>query len=274
MALLTVDDLHVSYGDTPAVSGAGFEVGEGEIVALLGSNGAGKTTTLRTISGLQRAKSGSVMFQGRDITRAKANVIVEMGLAHVPEGRRIFGTLTVEENLELGGYLSRRNPKLVQQRKDEVFGLFPRLVERRRQLGGTMSGGEQQMLAIGRALMTQPKLLALDEPSMGLAPIIVRAVGEVISRIRDNGTAVLMVEQNARQALRLSDRAYILETGSIVLSGPARELAADPRVRHAYLGGSAEDTAVNTPSDRLARQLDTSAAGPAADATHEGKSDR
>jgi branched-chain amino acid transport system ATP-binding protein len=258
MALLTVDDLHVSYGDTPAVRGAGFEVGEGEIVALLGSNGAGKTTTLRTISGLERAKSGTVMFDGRNITRSKANLIVEMGLAHVPEGRRIFGTLTVEENLELGGYLSRRNPKVVQQRKQEVYELFPRLVERRRQLGGTMSGGEQQMLAIGRALMTQPKLLALDEPSMGLAPIIVRAVGEVIGRIRDRGTAVLMVEQNARQALRLADRAYILETGTIVLSGPAREMAADPRVQHAYLGGSAED-ATDTPADETLHQVEESA---------------
>ncbi len=258
MALLTVEDLHVSYGDTPAVRGASFEVGEGEIVALLGSNGAGKTTTLRTISGLEKAKSGTVTFDGRNITRSKANVIVELGLAHVPEGRRIFGTLTVEENLELGGYLSRRHPKVVEERKHEVFELFPRLVERRKQLGGTMSGGEQQMLAIGRALMTQPKLLALDEPSMGLAPIVVRAVGDVISRIRDNGTAVLMVEQNARQALRLADRAYILETGTIVLSGPADELAVDPRVQHAYLGGSAEDT-TDTPADETLRRVEESA---------------
>ena len=243
MALLTVTDLHTYYGDTAAVRGASLEVGEGEIVALLGSNGAGKTTTLRTISRLERCRSGSVVFDGVDITKARAHSVVEMGLAHVPEGRRIFPALTVEENLNLGGYLSRRDQKAVTTRKHEIFDLFPRLVERRGQLGGTLSGGEQQMLAIGRALMVQPRLLALDEPSMGLAPIMVRAVGEVIRRIRASGTAILMVEQNARQALRLADRAYVLETGRIVLSGPARELAGDPRVQHAYLGGSAEEVA-------------------------------
>lgn len=241
MALLTVTDLHTSYGDTAAVRGASLEVGEGEIVALLGSNGAGKTTTLRTISGLQRAGRGSVVFADRDITRARAHAIVGLGLAHVPEGRRIFPGLTVEENLTLGGYLSRREGALVARRRQAVFELFPRLVERRAQLGGTLSGGEQQMLAIGRALMTEPRLLALDEPSMGLGPIVVKAVGEVIRRIRDQGTAILMVEQNARQALALADRAYVLETGRIVLEGRAADLAEDVRVRHAYLGGSAED---------------------------------
>lgn len=242
MALLSVTDLHTYYGDTAAVRGACLEVEEGEIVALLGSNGAGKTTTLRSISRLERSRSGSVVFDGVDITKSRAHVIVEMGLAHVPEGRRIFPALTVEENLNLGGYLSRRDSRTVTKRKREVFELFPRLVERRTQFGGTLSGGEQQMLAIGRALMVQPRLLALDEPSMGLAPIMVKAVGEVIRRIRASGTAILMVEQNARQALRLADRAYVLETGRIVLSGSARELAIDPRVQHAYLGGSAEET--------------------------------
>lgn len=241
MALLTVSDIHTSYGDTAAVRGVSLEVSEGEIVALLGSNGAGKTTTLRTISGLERSRSGSIIFEGTDITKARAHVIVGMGLAQVPEGRRIFAALTVEENLNLGGYLSRRDHATLARRKQEVFDLFPRLVERRAQFGGTLSGGEQQMLAIGRALMLQPRLLALDEPSMGLAPIMVKAVFEVIRRIRASGTAILMVEQNVRQALRLADRAYVLETGRIVLSGPAGELAGDARVQHAYLGGSAEE---------------------------------
>jgi branched-chain amino acid transport system ATP-binding protein len=241
MALLTVTDVHTSYGDTEAVRGVSLEVAEGEIVAVLGSNGAGKTTTLRTISGLERARSGSVVFDGVDITKARAHTIVERGLAQVPEGRRIFPALTIDENLNLGGYLARRDPKTLAKRKNEVFELFPRLVERRSQFGGTLSGGEQQMLAIGRALMVQPRLLTLDEPSMGLAPIMVKAVFEVVRRIRASGTAVLMVEQNVRQALGLADRAYVLETGRIVLSGPAHELSQDTRVQHAYLGGSADD---------------------------------
>jgi branched-chain amino acid transport system ATP-binding protein len=241
MALLTVTDVHTSYGDTEAVRGVSLEVAEGEIVAVLGSNGAGKTTTLRTISGLERARSGTVVFDGVDITKARAHTIVERGLAQVPEGRRIFPALTIDENLNLGGYLARRDPKTLAKRKQEVFELFPRLVERRSQFGGTLSGGEQQMLAIGRALMVQPRLLTLDEPSMGLAPIMVKAVFEVVRRIRASGTAVLMVEQNVRQALGLADRAYVLETGRIVLSGPAHELSQDTRVQHAYLGGSADD---------------------------------
>jgi branched-chain amino acid transport system ATP-binding protein len=240
MALLTVTDIHTSYGDTAAVRGVSLEVSEGEIVALLGSNGAGKTTTLRTISGLERSRSGSIIFADTDITKARAHTIVAMGLAQVPEGRRIFAGLTVEENLNLGGYLSRRDQATLTRRKQEVFDLFPRLVDRRAQFGGTLSGGEQQMLAIGRALMVQPRLLTLDEPSMGLAPIMVKAVFEVIRRIRTGGTAILMVEQNVRQALRLADRAYVLETGQIVLSGLAHELAVDPRVQHAYLGGSVD----------------------------------
>ena len=241
MALLTVTDIHTSYGDTEAVRGVSLEVAEGEIVAVLGSNGAGKTTTLRTISGLERPRSGTVVFDGVDITKARAHTIVERGLAQVPEGRRIFPALTIDENLNLGGYLARRDPKTLAKRKQEVFELFPRLVERRSQFGGTLSGGEQQMLAIGRALMVQPRLLTLDEPSMGLAPIMVKAVFEVVRRIRASGTAVLMVEQNVRQALGLADRAYVLETGRIVLSGPAHELSQDTRVQHAYLGGSADD---------------------------------
>jgi branched-chain amino acid transport system ATP-binding protein len=240
LAILTVADLHAYYGDIAALQGISLQVAEGEIVALLGSNGAGKTTTLRTVSGLQRPRAGTVAFGGTDITRERAHVIVARGLAHVPEGRRIFPALSVEENINLGGYLSRRDHAAMARRKQQVFELFPRLAERRRQLGGTLSGGEQQMLAIGRALMNEPRLLALDEPSLGLAPVMVRAVGEVIRRIRDRGTAILMVEQNARQALALADRAYVLEAGRVVIEGPAADLARDARVQHAYLGGSAE----------------------------------
>jgi len=243
VAILTVTDLHAYYGDMAALRGVSLQVGEGEIVALLGSNGAGKTTTLRSISGLHRPRKGSVRFGGADITRERAHNIVAKGLAHVPEGRRIFPALSVEENLNLGGYLSRRDRGTMARRKQQVFELFPRLAERRRQYGGTLSGGEQQMLAIGRALMNEPRLLALDEPSMGLAPVLVRAVGEVIRRIRARGAAILMVEQNARQALALADRAYVLETGRVVIEGPAGDLAADVRVQHAYLGGSAEEAA-------------------------------
>jgi branched-chain amino acid transport system ATP-binding protein len=241
--LLTVADLYTYYGHVAAVRGVSLHVDEGEIVALLGSNGAGKTTTLRTISGLQRPRGGTVTLAGADITRAAPHAIVARGLGHVPEGRRIFAALTVEENLNLGGYLSRRDHSLVAARKQQVFEMFPRLAERRRQLGGLLSGGEQQMLAVGRAMMNEPRLLALDEPSLGLSPVLVKAVGEVISRIRASGTAILMVEQNARQALALADRAYVLETGRIVLEGPAADLARDPRVQHAYLGGSAEEPA-------------------------------
>jgi branched-chain amino acid transport system ATP-binding protein len=243
VALLTVTGLHAYYGDVPALRGVSLEVGEGEIVALLGSNGAGKTTTLRAISGLMRPRQGTISFGGTDITRERAHLIVARGLNQVPEGRKIFPALSVEENLNLGGYLTRRDHTTMAHRKQQVFDLFPRLAERRRQLGGTLSGGEQQMLAIGRALMNQPRLLTLDEPSMGLAPVVVRAVGEVIRRIRASGTAILMVEQNARQALALADRAYVLETGRVVIEGPASELAQDVRVQHAYLGGSAEEAA-------------------------------
>jgi branched-chain amino acid transport system ATP-binding protein len=240
MALLEVRDLHTFYGNIEALKGVSLQVEEGEIVALLGANGAGKTTTLRTISGLERARSGSVTFRGKDITRARAHEIVLLGLGHVPEGRRVFANLTVEENLNLGAYLFRRHKKRIEERREAVYGIFPRLHERRTQLAGTLSGGEQQMLAIGRAMMVEPKVLALDEPSMGLAPILVRQIFSIIEEIRKNGTAILLVEQNARQALRLADRGYVLETGQIVLQDSAQVLADDPRVRAAYLGGEPE----------------------------------
>ena len=240
MALLEVRDLHTFYGSIEALKGISFQVDEGEIVALLGSNGAGKTTTLRSISGLERPRSGLVRFAGQEIQRMAAHRIVQLGLGHVPEGRRIFVNLTVEENLSLGGYLLRRTPHEVHLRRDEVFERLPRLLERRHQLAGTLSGGEQQMLAIGRALITRPKLLALDEPSMGLAPILVHAIFQTIAEIRKGGTAILLVEQNARQALRLADRGYVLETGSIVLQDEAKALAENRRVQAAYLGGEPE----------------------------------
>ncbi len=214
---------------------------QGEIVALLGSNGAGKTTTLRSISGLERPRSGRVVFDGREVTRARTHDIVAMGLGHVPEGRRVFPNLTVEDNLNLGGYLYRKERERLAERRQEVYRLLPRLAERPRQLAGTLSGGEQQMLAIGRALMTRPKLLALDEPSMGLAPNLVRAIFGILARIRRDGTSILLVEQNARQALRLADRAYVLETGQVTLAGAASKLAKDPRVLAAYLGGSVSE---------------------------------
>lgn len=237
MNLLEVSDLISRYGQIEALAGISFDVGPGEIVALLGSNGAGKTTTLRTITGLHRAKAGRIVFDGKDVSRLGAHQIVALGLGHVPEGRRVFPALTVAENLLLGGYLKRRERHVVNERRDEIYEMFPRLGERRNQLAGLMSGGEQQMLAIGRALMHRPRLLALDEPTMGLAPQTARQVLDIIRRIRDEGTTILIVEQNAHQALRLADRAYVLESGRIALSGPAAELAVDPRVKAAYLGG-------------------------------------
>lgn len=240
MALLEISDLHTFYGNIEALRGISLEVEEGEIVALLGSNGAGKTTTLRTISGLERARSGSVKLAGEEITRRRAHDIVSLGLSHVPEGRRIFANLTIEENLGLGAYLYRRHPALIKERRQTVYEIFPRLLERKDQLAGTLSGGEQQMLAIGRAMMVQPKVLALDEPSMGLAPILVRQIFRIIEEIRQRGTAILLVEQNALQALRLADRGYVIETGRIVLHDDAKALAQDPRVRAAYLGGEPE----------------------------------
>ena len=237
MALLEVRDLHVFYGNIEALKGISVDAQPGQIVAILGGNGAGKTTTLRTISGLLRPRSGSITCDGKSLVGVAAHVIVGMGLSHVPEGRRIFNILNVEENLNLGGYLLRSHGKLVKERKAAVFELFPRLAERRMQLAGTLSGGEQQMLAIGRALMSDPKVLMLDEPSLGLAPILARSVLKTVRHIADRGAAVLLVEQNARQALAIADYAYVIEVGRIALQGEAAVLARDERVQKAYLGG-------------------------------------
>ena len=237
--LLDVRDLRVNYGNIEALHGISLDVAPGEIVALLGANGAGKTTTLRTISGLLRPRGGTIVFEGQAIVGLPSHRIVALGIGHVPEGRRIFGGLTVEENLRLGGYLLRRDAAALEQGIAQAYETFSRLLERKDQLAGTLSGGEQQMLAIARALMLKPKLVLLDEPSMGLAPKLVRAIFEVIARISHAGTAVLLVEQNARQALRIANRAYVLEGGRVALAGAARELAVDNRVRATYLGGSA-----------------------------------
>jgi branched-chain amino acid transport system ATP-binding protein len=234
--LLAVQDLHVSYGNIAAVKGLTFEVRAGEIVTLIGSNGAGKSTTLRTVSGLLGPRSGSIVFDGRKINGMPGNKVVAAGICHAPEGRRIFPRMTVMENLELGAFL-RDDKDAVTQDLDRVLTLFPRLKERITQKAGTMSGGEQQMLAVGRALMGNPKLLLLDEPSMGLAPVLVDLVFDTIQTIRDQGTTILLVEQNALAALRIADYAYVLESGALKLAGPARELADDEDVIRAYLGG-------------------------------------
>ena len=239
MGLLEIRDLQVSYGNVEVLHGISLDVGEGEIVALLGSNGAGKTTTLRAVSGLIRPRAGEIVMAGQPLNALRAHQIVALGLGHVPEGRRMFGALTVEENLQLGGYLIRRDAAMMAQRMDRVYQTFPRLGERRSQLAGTLSGGEQQMLAIARALMLRPRIIVLDEPSMGLAPKLVRVIFRMIADICNEGTSILLVEQNARQALRIAHRAYVLESGRIALAGLARDLAQDSRVRAAYLGGSA-----------------------------------
>jgi branched-chain amino acid transport system ATP-binding protein len=236
VSTLTVDAADVYYGRVHALRGLSFEVQEGEIVCLLGNNGAGKSTTMNMLSGLVRPKSGAVRWGEMDLATAKPWDIVAAGLIHVPEGRRIFSTMTVHENLLLGGY-TVRDAKLIGQRVEQVYALMPRLAERRRQQGGTLSGGEQQMVAIGRAIIGGPKLLLLDEPSMGLAPLVVKQVMETIQAVNAQGTTVLLVEQNARAALRIADRAYVVESGQTTLSGPAAELAADARVIDAYLGG-------------------------------------
>ncbi|QIA28108.1 ABC transporter ATP-binding protein [Thermaerobacter sp. PB12/4term] len=234
--LLSVEQLNVAYGAIKAVQDLSLEVGEGEIVALLGANGAGKTTTLRTISGLIRPRSGRIVYDGRVITQWPAHRIVAAGLVHVPEGRRVFAPLTVRENLELGAYTVRSGGD-VEARMREVFARFPRLEERQHQLAGTLSGGEQQMLAIGRALMTRPRLLLLDEPSLGLAPLLVREIFATIKEINQrDGVTILLVEQNAHQALQIAHRAYVLESGRMALEGPAARLIDDPRVQAAYLG--------------------------------------
>ncbi|GAA4624022.1 ABC transporter ATP-binding protein [Actinoallomurus vinaceus] len=234
--MLEVSDLEVSYGGVQALRGMSLTVGEGEIVALLGNNGAGKTTMLSAVSGLVRPGAGRIAYEGADITREPPPKIVGRGLVHVPEGRRIFSTLTVHENLLLGGYLVR-DAKELARRVDRAYTLLPKLAERRDQHGGTLSGGEQQMLAIGRALVAGPRLLMLDEPSMGLAPLIVAAVMDVIRDINEAGTSVLLVEQNAKAALKIAHRGYVIENGRCVLDGPAADLAADSRVVEAYLGG-------------------------------------
>ncbi|MBE3598904.1 MAG: ABC transporter ATP-binding protein [Limnochordaceae bacterium] len=235
-ALLELEEVHVFYGRVHALSGLTLHVREGEIVALLGANGAGKSTTLRAISGLVRPASGQVRLDGRPISGLPADAIVSRGVAHVPEGRRVFATLTVEENLRLGAFLRRRDQAGVARSLEWVYSLFPRLAERRRQLAGTLSGGEQQMLAIGRALMAGPRILLLDEPSLGLAPLLVRSIFATLRAIHRQGVAILLVEQNARAALRLAGRAYVLETGHLFAAGESGALAADPRIREAYLG--------------------------------------
>ena len=234
-SLLRVDDIHVYYGSIHAIKGISFEVNEGEIVTLIGANGAGKSTTLNTVSGLLRPRSGMITFEGKSIVGIGASRIVSLGMALCPEGRRVFQQMTVRENLEMGGY-SRPNTEIPASLED-VFMRFPRLKEREKQIAGTLSGGEQQMLAMGRALMSKPKLLMLDEPSMGLAPILVEQIFDIIKELHNTGTTILLVEQNAQMALSIADRAYVLGTGKITISGPAAEVLADDRVREAYLGG-------------------------------------
>jgi len=234
--LLRIEELEVGYGAIAALRGVTLEVRAGEIVTLIGSNGAGKSTLLRSVSGLVRPRRGRILLDGEDIGSARPDQIVRLGVCHVPEGRRIFANLSVLENLQMGGYVRRGSSA---ETLEQVLSLFPRLRERLKQAGGTLSGGEQQMLAIGRALMAQPRLLLLDEPSLGLAPRLVQQIFEIIQTIHAAGTTVVLVEQNAHQALRIASRAYVLETGSLVLEGSAAELAADPRVRRAYLGEEA-----------------------------------
>ncbi|RPJ29964.1 MAG: ABC transporter ATP-binding protein [Planctomycetaceae bacterium] len=237
--LLEVRDLSVFYGAIQAVKGISFDVGEGEIVTLIGANGAGKSTTLKAISGMMRPKSGSIKFKGSEVTTRAPHTIVAEGMAHVPEGRRMFANLTVHENLLLGAFtVNDRNA--VSKNIERVFARFPRLKERINQPSGTLSGGEQQMLAMGRGLMSQPKLMMLDEPSMGLSPILVQQVFDIIREINQTGTSILLVEQNAFMALQIASRAYVLETGHIVLSGAAADLQKDPKVRAAYLGDVVE----------------------------------
>jgi branched-chain amino acid transport system ATP-binding protein len=233
--MLKVNNINISYGAIHAIHDLSLEVNDGEIVTLIGANGAGKTSTLRAISGLNSIKSGEINYDDKVITNIGAHKIVAHGISQVPEGRRVFGDQTIEENLLLGAYL-RRNKTEIKESMEEVFTLFPRVKERRKQLAGTMSGGEQQMLAIGRALMAKPKLLLLDEPSMGLAPIVVEEIFEIIKNIRKSGTTILLVEQNANAALQIADRGYVLETGSVVLEGLAQNLLHDDSVRKAYLG--------------------------------------
>ena len=234
MALLEVKGLEVFYGVIQAIKGISFEVNQGEIIALIGANGAGKTTTLQTITGMIPSKAGTIIYDGKDITRTPGHKLVPMGIAHVPEGRRVFAELTVLQNLKLGAY-TRSDKGEVEETLKMIYRRFPRLEERKNQMAGTLSGGEQQMLAMGRALMSHPKLIVMDEPSMGLSPIFVNEIFDIIQSINKDGTTVLLVEQNAKKALSIANRAYVLETGTIALSGDARELMNDDSVKKAYL---------------------------------------
>ena len=234
--MLEVKNLHVSYGMIDAVKGIDFQVNDGEIVSLIGANGAGKTTTMHTLSGLLKAKEGQILLDGKDLTKVKANKIVGMGLVQVPEGRRVFTQISVEENLQLGAYLRHDKSEIAKDFR-HVYELFPRLEERKKQLAGTLSGGEQQMLAMARALMSKPKVLLMDEPSMGLSPLLVKEIFAIIKDINKAGTTIFVVEQNAKMALEIADHAYVMETGKIVLSGTGKELAASSEVQKAYLGG-------------------------------------
>lgn len=235
MAMLEIKDLEVYYGMIQAVKGISLEVNQGEVIALIGANGAGKTTTLHTITGLLSPKKGSVIFEEKDITKIPAHKIVSMGMAHVPEGRRVFANLTVYQNLKLGAY-TRKDSKEIDETLEMIYKRFPRLEERKNQIAGTLSGGEQQMLAMGRALMSHPKIILMDEPSMGLSPIFVNEIFNIVKEISASGTTVLLVEQNAKKALSIADRGYVLETGKIVLEGKASDLLNNDSVKKAYLG--------------------------------------
>jgi len=235
MAMLEIKDLEVCYGVIKAIKGVSFEVNQGEVIALVGANGAGKTTILHAISGLIPARKGSILFEGEELTKTPAHKIVSMGMAHVPEGRRIFQQLTVLENLKLGAF-TRKDKEEIAKSLRTVYDRFPRLEERKKQIAGTLSGGEQQMLAMGRALMSNPRIILLDEPSMGLSPLLVSSIFDIIKVISEGGTTVLLVEQNAKKALAIADRAYVLETGSIILSGKASDLINNESVKKAYLG--------------------------------------
>ena len=235
MAVLTIKDLEVYYGVIQAIKGVSFEVNQGEVIALIGANGAGKTTILHTITGLIAPKNGSVLFEGKELTKTPAHKIVSLGMAHVPEGRRVFADLSVYENLRMGAY-TRKDRAEIEETLEKVYERFPRLKERRNQMAGTLSGGEQQMLAMGRALMSKPKILLMDEPSMGLSPIMVNEIFSIIQEVSDSGTTVLLVEQNAKKALAIADRGYVLETGNIVLEGKASDLLNNDSIKKAYLG--------------------------------------
>ena len=236
MSMLEVNDLQVYYGMIHAIKGVSFHVNEGEIIALIGANGAGKTTILHTITGLIAPKGGQVVFEGKDITKTPAHKIVELGMAHVPEGRRVFAQLSVYQNLKMGAY-TRSDKNEIEESLEMVYKRFPRLEERKNQMAGTLSGGEQQMLAMGRALMSKPRIILMDEPSMGLSPILVNEIFDIIQSVSASGTTVLLVEQNAKKALAIADRAYVLETGKISLDGNAKDLLNDDSIKKAYLGG-------------------------------------